>query len=396
MSKLHVRLAFLSDLHAYNPTSGKAGPSFLPANPNPSDPNPFRDLEQLVDREKLNVDLIICGGDICDKADFLGFQYAWKQLHNLKEKLNATQLVVTCGNHDLNSRIINISEDPDPKGALQTLSPKFPFEDEVLSDRFWSRNYVLIEPLAGIQILVLNTSAYHGGADNEIDHGRVSRRTIDAIKKELQASSSKELNILLCHHHIRPLRGLWGTSPDGEYIKKGGELLDELTKCTASPWLTLHGHRHIPNLEFTIDPSSVVIGASSFSAQMHGSLNQFHILDIEVDLTDQTPFRGMIETWSWNLSNGWQQRRIENDSEGFPPTCGFGSTILPRAMASRIESLVNASAGFLEWAEVVQQIPEIQFTTPSHFRQVENLLAANNISLNLSKEGKAAQIGKRK
>lgn len=398
MSKRRVRLALLSDLHAYHPSpgSGKGGVSFLPANPGVSDPDPFGDLDRLIERESLSVDMVMCGGDICDRADLRGFQYAWARLNSLKAKLRATELVATCGNHDLNSRLIDVSEDPDPKGALQTVLPRFPFADEHLTDRFWSRNFALVDPLPGVRVVVLNTSAYHGGAEQEVQHGRVSERTIAAIKGELKKLEPADLNILLCHHHVRPLQGLWANAPDSEFMKKGGELLSNLTQCTASPWLTLHGHRHIPNLEHTLDPSSVVLGASSFSAQMQGRFNQFHLLDIEVDPTGDAPLKGAIETWSWNVTGGWQRRPVNNDDEGFPPLCGFGSTLQPRALVAKIEGVVGSSPGYMEWAEVLANVPDIRFTTPAHFRQVEQLLGSKQINLHRDKEGRVSQVGKSK
>lgn len=398
MSKRLVRVAFLSDLHAYHPTpgNGRGGESFLPANPGVSDPDPFGDLDRLIEREKLKVDLVMCGGDICDKADLRGFQYAWNRLNSLKANLSAAELVATCGNHDLNSRRVDVPEDPDPKGALQSVLPRFPFADEILTDRFWSRNFALIEPLQGVRVVVLNTSAYHGGAEQEIHHGRVSERTITAINNELKDLESADLNILLCHHHVRPLKGLWANAPDSEFMKKGGDLLNRLSQCTASPWLILHGHRHVPNLEHTLDPASVVLGASSFSAQMQGRFNQFHILDLEVDPTGDAPLKGAIETWSWNITGGWQRRPINNDDEGFPPFCGFGSTLQPRAMAAKIEGVIGTSPGYVEWIEVLETVPEMKFTTPAHFRQVEHLLGAKQINLHRDRDGRVVQVGKSK
>jgi len=395
MAKRQIRLALLSDLHAFQSSgNGKGAPSFLPANPGVSDPDPFGDLDKLIERENLHANLVMCGGDISDKADFRGFQYAWLKLHALKQKLNAKELVSTCGNHDLNSRLIDIDEDPDPKGALQTLSPRFPFDDEKLTDRFWSRNFALIDPLPGVCVVVLNTSAYHGGMEHELEHGRVSERTITAIKRDLQGRRPADLNILLCHHHPRPLRGVWGNAPDPEFMKKGGELLSALTQCTASPWLILHGHRHIPNLEHTLDPYSIVVGASSFSSQMQGRFNQFHLLEIEVDPTGDVPLKGAVETWSWNMTGGWQQRPISNDDEGFPPLCGFGSTLPPRAMVEKIESIVNSGPAYMEWTEVLESVPDIRFTTPAHFRQIEQLLGDKQIHLHRDKEGRVVQVGK--
>jgi len=398
MSIRQVRLALLSDLHAFQPAPGSAAASrsYLPVNPGTSDPDPFGDLNKLIEREGLKVDLVMCGGDICDKADFRGFQYAWTKLNALKSKFGASELIATCGNHDLNSRLIDASEDPDPKGALQTAVPRFPFEDENLTNRFWARNFAITRPIGGVRVVVLNTSAYHGGADKEIDHGRVSERTIAAIQAELKDSEEAELNILLCHHHVRPLKGLWGSAPDAEFMKKGGELLNMLVQSTVSPWLTLHGHRHVPNLEHTIDPWSIIVGASSFSGQVQGGFNQFHLLDIEVDREGIEPIRGAIETWTWNVTGGWQRRPTKDAGEGFPPECGFGSTMPPRALAAKVEAALASSPGYAQWSEVLAAVPELRFTTPAHLRQLEQLLENKHIGLLRDRDGRVLHVGRAK
>ncbi|MBG6080932.1 metallophosphoesterase family protein [Rubrivivax gelatinosus] len=391
-----MKFAFVSDLHAYHPADGapKGGVSFLPANPGTSDPDPFGDLTKTVARESITADLVICGGDIGDKADARGFQYAWTKLNTLKTQLGASELVATCGNHDLDSRFLGTDDDPDPKGALQTITPQFPFPDTALTNQFWARNFAITHPLPGVLALVLNTSAYHGGASGELNHGRISKRTIDAIKVDLAACDPADLNILLCHHHVRPLKGLWGNAPDAEFMKKGGELLNAVTQCTASPWLVLHGHRHIPNLEHSLDPSCVVIGASSFSQQMQGRLNQFHILDVEVDASGPQPLRGTIESWSWTVSGGWQRRPVLNEEEGFPPICGFGTTLLPRAITPRLSELLGSEPSYMKWADILQHIPDIAFMTPAHFRQMEEILKRENIVLYRDRDGRISQIGR--
>lgn len=394
MSNCSVRLAFLSDLHAFHPEHERVGLSYLPTTQTAEEPNPFNDLADLVRREHLQADLLICAGDICDKADFRGFQYAWEKLNNLKCQLSSTELIATCGNHDLNSRHIEAKDDPDPKGALQAVVPQFPFVSDELTNHFWARNFVIFSPIQNVQVLVLNTSAYHGGSSGEERHGRVSKRTIDAIKQALAQSKQAELNILLCHHHVRPLKGLWGSAPDYEFMQKGGELLSMLTTETASPWLVLHGHRHTPNLEHSLDPACVVVGASSFSAQVPGKLNQFHVIDMVVDHTGAQPLLGKIETWSWTVTDGWQKRPTQSDDEGFPPVCGFGSVFQPRAVALKIENFLGTAPAYVAWNEVLQHVPDLEFMTPTHFRQLENLLEETNIKFHRDRHGLLTQVGR--
>jgi hypothetical protein len=177
-------------------------------------------------------------------------------------------------------------------------------------------------------------------------------------------------------------------------MQKGGELLSMLTNATASPWLVLHGHRHTPNLEHSLDPACVVVGASSFSAQVPGKLNQFHMIDIIVDHSRPQPLTGRIETWSWTVTGGWQKRPTQDDDEGFPPTCGFGSVFQPRAIAAQIDAILGPASTYTTWDEVSIKISDVQLTTPTHFRQLETLLEGMKIRLHRDRHGMVTQVGR--
>lgn len=147
--------------------------------------------------------------------------------------------------------------DPDPKGGLLKLSPPFPFEDEHLANKYWAKNYAIITLRNGLVIATLNSSAYHGGKQEEILHGRVSRRTIDALSSDLQSTREASGHVLVCHHHPLPLSGWTSGANDTEFMKNGQDLLDALIDATGRSWLIIHGHRHKPRL---------ISGASSRSA----------------------------------------------------------------------------------------------------------------------------------
>ena len=187
---MKIKIAVLSDLHAFQKSRSSKDSSreplvsYLPAHPEPSDPKPFEDLNNLISRDSLVADLVVCPGDICDRGDIGGFGYAWDQLHLLKQKLRAGHLIATCGNHDLDSRYASTGsvDDPDPKGNLLQASPPFPFGDTAETNQYWARNFALLRPAEDVRLLVLNTSAYHGGKESELEHGRISNRTIEAIR----------------------------------------------------------------------------------------------------------------------------------------------------------------------------------------------------------------------
>src|SRR4051794_7768201 len=122
-------LAVVSDLHAFANAKGSTD-SVLDLSPNAlNKANPLGDLIDTVKAKRLRADALLCAGDICNKADAGGLQNAWEKLHTLSVALEAEYLVPTCGNHDLDSRFLGESSDPDPKGALLALNPPFPFSD---------------------------------------------------------------------------------------------------------------------------------------------------------------------------------------------------------------------------------------------------------------------------
>jgi hypothetical protein len=145
-------LLVISDLHAHSgdPSGGDA-PSNYSTNNLYGAPtiNPMVDIATLVKDAGLSVDWIVCPGDLGDKVDPNAQNAAWAQLEKIRIAVGADLLLGTAGNHDIDSR--RTLPEFDPKSALQLLHPKFPtnvfcFEagDGVHSDRFWSRNFVVM------------------------------------------------------------------------------------------------------------------------------------------------------------------------------------------------------------------------------------------------------------
>nr|WP_255429612.1 metallophosphoesterase [Ramlibacter albus] len=239
-------MGVVSDLHAFSNAKGGSD-SVLDLSPTAL--NQTNPLVDLIGSASLvgPVDVLLCAGDICNKADAGGLTQAWAKLQNLKAALSASMIIPTCGNHDLDSRFLGVADDPDPKGALLALQPPFPFADEIMSNKFWARNYAIVVLENGVVVVTLNTSAFHGGLQEEIDHGRVSYRTIEEVEAELASYAAAPAHVLLCHHHPLPLTG-WGRKADSEFAKNGQVLFDALIRATGKSWLVIHGHRHVPRL----------------------------------------------------------------------------------------------------------------------------------------------------
>lgn len=215
-----------------------------------------------------------------DKANPSAIKFAWDQIHRIKKALGAEGLIATAGNHDLDSRYIY--NDFDAKGFLQALDPPFPFANADKNDRFWSRNFVVTHE-ANSRILVINSSAYHGGKEGEFERGRIAKRTIEGIRIALTKSEPGKVNIAVCHHH--PFRYPDIAAEDYSEMKGGENLLELLGSGNFGRWIIIHGHRHYPRICYAAGSTSapVIFGAGSLCAKLYGDIqnrarNQFYLL----------------------------------------------------------------------------------------------------------------------
>jgi predicted MPP superfamily phosphohydrolase len=201
----NLRVLVLSDLHCTSKPPGDAAGSWLTTTTS-TDPriNPLRAVDRVLHDAGVTVDIILCAGDLCDKADPAALQYVWHELTSLADRLEA-RLIATVGNHDLDSRH---AAGVDPKEALFGLEPIFPCLNDTLRDRYWSRDYALVEG-EGWRIVTLNSCTFHGynPADGpELETGRVSRNSCRLLREELNALvPTTAIQILLVHHHLEQL-----------------------------------------------------------------------------------------------------------------------------------------------------------------------------------------------
>jgi predicted phosphodiesterase len=382
-----MRIAIASDIHAYDPVT--PAPSSPPSYLCISDPpdrsrHPIAGLKQLIENENLKADVLICPGDLADKANTAALSYVWNELHNLKALLGADKLIATAGNHDVDSH--HKYNDFDAKGALQALVPAFPGLSEQQCDRYWARNFVLLEEDRW-RLLLLNSSAYHGGGKDpikEAQHGRVSERTVSAIERALTGSEKKELNVLVCHHHLYRDNAIL----EADYSEMEGA--DHLVRLLGSgkygQWVVVHGHKHHPKLQYGAGglASPVVFGAGSLCASLYAALaararNQFYILDINPAAANQYALdvAGTIRAWDWIPNAGFKPAGIDS---GLPHISGFGYRATITAIASRIAVLFNSKVPYLRWPELLNSLPELEYLLYTDISTVlEQLKTAHGI-----------------
>lgn len=378
-----LRLAVVSDLHVFDGEIDKDRPpshwnvardSFI------NDSSPLPDLLDLIANKSIAADVLLCGGDMADKADPAALIAAWEGLHELKRALNASDLFATVGNHDVDSRFQQVGEknktdqfDIDPVGILQSLRPSFPMSSEALCDRYWARKYAISE-CEDWRLLNINSSAFHGYSPNPLDpefnNGRVSSFTVENIRSELRDLDRKPLNIALFHHHPTRFNNLDSTWQDySEMI--GGERLLEVLAESNQEWLIIHGHKHRARLMRHSGGADapIIMTAGSFSARAgsgdHFS-NQFYILDFDLKaIEDMHALRGKIRSWAW-AGQGWEESLWGNT---IPNGSGFGARISPRSTAKDIYEKYRALPS-VKWAQVKQDFGDIQYMLPDDVKRL--------------------------
>jgi predicted phosphodiesterase len=375
-----VRVAVISDIHAFHgPASGEP-PSHADAAAPEDQPtqHPFAGLRSLITTEALRADILLCCGDLADKADPASVKYAWAFLRDAAQLLGG-QLCATAGNHDVDSRYTY--NDFDARGVLQTLVPTFPVSDAALADQFWARHFCVIES-GELRLVLLNSAAYHGQGPPraeapEYSRGRIAASTVERLKDALRNSAAARINILACHHHPMAMPNV---DDDGSHMQNGESLI-QLLADDRSNWMIIHGHKHVPRLLHAQGGNNapILLGAGSFSAVLTGrwattTPNQFYVLEFPAGTAGDVglPLAGRFKAWDWHIGLGWQPAK---DQSGLPHLGGFGSREHALTVAQKIVALLDETPGVpIQWEEVLVRYPEYEFLSPDDMDRVKREL----------------------
>ena len=386
----NLNVLVVSDIHAIDtdPLDDKSVSYFSTRPTRHETVNPFLSIPDILSERKLVVDWILCPGDLADRAVPTCQAVAWEQLHDLKTKLGARELIGTVGNHDVDSRLSY--DEFDVKGSLQSLTPIFPGLGEQQSDFFWSRNFATVEE-EGVLLLVLNSSAFHGinssitsaRSNQEYEHGRVSDRTIAAIQERL-SGKRKPLQILLTHHHIYKNERI--LKRDYSEMTNGTALLEMLTTHIGGQWIVIHGHQHYPAIRYGLgdSASAIIFSAGSFARRLnelsHQSANQFYHIHFPLSRYHELGFDGcgVCHAWDWVPGTGWMPAR---GVALIPHRAGFGYRTSAEHLAQDIANIVTGTDAAVDWSHLVDRIPALSFVLPSDVTRAIGQLAAKGVQV---------------
>lgn len=395
-----IRLAIISDPHAFYGASGDKSPSWIAMKDDQSNPkgNPFAGVKELISDNKLTADILVCGGDLGDKAVPEALQYAWDQINQISDLLGA-EVLAAAGNHDVDSRFSH--NDHDAKGQLLSLQPSFPTIRQENWMEYWAKNYTVLSTF-GIRFTLVNSSAFHGYQNEdsppEYLNGRIAERTLDSLKSELEGMGQHPVNILLCHHH--PAKNDVVGLTDYSHMKNGDRLLNLLDDVDVGPWLVLHGHKHIPRIFYAPggNSSPTIFSAGSFAAKQYPEIQEiarceFYLMDLIVpDVMGYGSVRGKISVWQWSYGNGWIRGRNGN---GMGHQAAFGSRLdvdeLARDIAGELKA--NNLGQRISWTEVIQIRPKIEYLTPQDSKRfVDRLINRYSIDCLLDAAGEITEL----
>jgi 3',5'-cyclic AMP phosphodiesterase CpdA len=120
-----LSIAIASDLHCHHKPDGETQESFLLiGSPRvPPGGHPIQSLIELAKKFHLQADVLICPGDVANRAQREGLSTGMDFLLELKRGLNCSSLMCTLGNHDVNS---GKKESSDPFELPRMIHPSFP------------------------------------------------------------------------------------------------------------------------------------------------------------------------------------------------------------------------------------------------------------------------------
>jgi predicted phosphodiesterase len=391
MNQKPITFAILSDLHAAPKSSDPKGTEVKLYSDGDSfglHDNPLSSLYELISREKLTADFIVCPGDMTNRADGGALRFVWTRLHELKEKFGAHQVIATVGNHDVDSR--GQVEGTIPRESLMRLVPRFPISDNSLSDHFWAHGYY-ITTIGRVRFLVLNSSWLHEHR-TELERGAITNYTLEKLRRELQENSPAEFNVAVCHHHPHVHSEL---ALGGDIMINGQQLLDMLSEN--GTWMVIHGHKHHPKIELAQGDfqQPIVLACGSFSGRLEGanatvSRNYFHMVQLE-QFGEDAVLRGVITSWNWVSGLGWQSYGSLNST--FPSRLGFGFDGNPRTLARAVADSMGAHH-LKKWHEMVKLQPDLAHLTPRKQSALcDALQAKHNIIITYDETGLPSELG---
>lgn len=369
MSEKRLRIAVISDLHC-DPSNEKDTYLTTDKLRTPANDHPVESLLEIINKDKLTVDLTLCPGDFTNKSNKQGFISGWGFSIEISQKLKSKDIIATIGNHDVD--VYGTSSNYSFTNA-KGIKRDFPIKDENKRDIFWSKGCTFVEE-DEYRILVINSSHFHHNeASSHV--GEISDDGIQYIKDYLNNLNDDKIQIALSHYppvsHPRNKLG------EDDKILGGEDLLNILGENNFD--LFIYGHKHDPFIKYhntTVGNNRLTLFSSgSFSAGTNlmftSTRNSFHIIDI---FKVNKKSKGKISTWTFKPNDGW---KIFLDESAFAPISGFGNEKSVDEIFESVDVILK-DKNQLTWEEITSMVDDINNLIPEDSKKLHELFRKNN------------------
>jgi len=359
-----MKICIISDLHCrYQRDVNSPSDTLLFSNmPRiPISQNPVVSMLKIIDDDTIKTDVLLCLGDLGDRADEQGIISAWQSVDEIQRKLEVQHKLGIPGNHDINSR----SQDGrDAFAFIKAFHEGFPTNDESLNASFWSDGFC-IQILDSTLYLLLNTVYDHSDAIKAAE-SNISVATIEKIKGKLQKLVTSEIKFKICMLHHHPIKhSNIQNYKDSDSLERGDVLLALLNEFHFN--IVLHGHKHQPRINEENGLPVFAVGSFSSFANLQGTglHNMFHVVELFEDSRG-----GIIHSWEYNVRNGWSK----NLNKHFPPQIGFGASMDLDETAKKIQDIVATDSKPKFYSEILEEIPDLKFLIPDKLTQLGSIM----------------------
>lgn len=382
---MSLRIAVISDLHV----GAKARRyDFVPGGSARVGERPYIDeFKDFVISAGIRSDYLLVPGDIANEAHPSEYELAAERIVQIAELLGvATEHVAFVpGNHDVSWSVQKLGgafwQSKKFLPILEVFGPALGFGVDRFSNLF-KPPYAEVANLGDLQLVLVNSAyrddyippatpspAPHHGA-----FARESEEFLSSQAEEIRAASPK-FRVLVVHHHLLPMADWDPYWADFSIMQNSDALLEFIASVRID--LVIHGHKHWPRLrryQNAPGPLVQVLGAGSFSAEIHESLsskvyNKFHLVNLE-GRDDSSNACGAVHSWSYYAGTGW---RPSDRNGGIAHKEPFGyyrddAAVLAATRAAYASAKVPSSAA-VDVADVLAHIPQGEFIAERHLEK---------------------------
>ncbi len=311
--------------------------------------------------QSIKSDVLVCLGDLGDKADEQGITSAWAFVEEIRSKLGAEIKIGIPGNHDVNSRHKN---DKDAFTYIKNFHESFPTSDIKVNSEFWSKGFGILI-FKKTLFLLINTVHDHEN-ETKAKTSTLLSSTIEDIDNEIKKANTKNIKNKICLLHHHPIKhSNINNFKDSDSLEKGDELIALLNRHNFN--IVLHGHKHQPRICEQNGLPIFATGSFSSFANLQGTgLNtMFHIVEI-LDKKNQ----GIIYSWEYNIKDGWEMKYNKN----FPSKIGFGCNIDLEDTAVFINQIVSQDNKPKLYSDILKEIPDLEYLMPEKLVKLAGIL----------------------